>query len=81
VSLRFSPSGTEGIARRANMRSMLMPENSSLIIGTKASGTGVTSSMAPAGAILSKIEGRSSKKSSRETCLGTTTRVSMSEPT
>lgn len=80
VSLRFSVAGTEGMSRLAKIRSMLMPENSSLIMGTKASGTCVISLIAPGGAIFSRMEGKCSKKSSRKTCLGTTTRVSMSEP-
>lgn len=80
VSFKLRPSGTEGIARRAKIRSMLIPESSSLIIGTKASGTGVISWIAPRGVIFRRMTGKSSKKSSRKTCFGTTTRVSISEP-
>lgn len=36
--------------------------------------------MEPGGDICSRSRGNSSKKSARETCLGTTTRVSISEP-
>ena len=72
--------GTDATERRAKIRSMLIPENSSLMIGTKASGTGVISWMASFGAIRSMMLGKYSKKSSRDTCFGTTTRVSMSEP-
>ena len=68
------------MARRAKIKSMLMPENSSFMIGTKASGTGVSSSMAPGGESFSSVGGKCSKKSSRVTSLGTTTRVSMSDP-
>ena len=81
VSFNRRLTGTEATARRAKIRSMLIPENSNLMIGTKASGTGVNSWMASFGAMRLMIFGRYSKKSSRDTCLGTTTRVSMSEPT
>ena len=80
VSFNRRLTGTEATARRAKIRSMLIPENSSLMIGTKASGTGVISWMASFGAMRLIIFGRYSKKSSRDTCFGTTTRVSMSEP-
>lgn len=57
-----------------------MPDSSSLIIGTKASGTGVSSLIAPGGAIRLRKVGTCSKKSPLVTCWGTTTRVSISEP-
>ena len=64
----------------ANIRSMLIPEYSNLMIGTKASGTGVISSIAPGGDIFSSTEGNVEKKSSKVTSFGATTRVSMSDP-
>ena len=72
--------GTEDSARLAKMRSMLMPIYSNLMIGTKASGTGVISSIAPCGECFSRTDGNVSKKSSLDTSFGTTTSVSISEP-
>lgn len=80
MSFNVRSKGTEEIARRAKMRSMLIPESLSLMIGTKASGTGVISSIAPGDVIFRSRTGKSSKKSSRYTCFGTTTRVSISDP-
>ena len=57
-----------------------MPEYSKVMIGTKASGTSVSSVMESGKALSRRTLGKTSKKSSREIFLGTTTNVSMSEP-
>ena len=71
----------DGSNKRAKIRSILIPENSNLMIGTNASGTGVIFSIAPGGDIRSRIGGKSEKKSSIMTCLGATIKVSISDPT
>lgn len=67
-------------AMREKIKSMLMPAYSNLMIGTKESTTGVRSVIAPGGDIFTRRSGKYLKKSSRVTCLGPTTRVSISEP-
>lgn len=81
LSRRSRFSGTlASEAMLAKIKSMLIPEYSSLMIGTNASGTGVISSIAPLLDMRSKTAGKCSKKSSRETCFGVTTKVSISDP-
>ena len=65
----------------AKMRSISIPLRTSLMIGTKESGTAVNEVTAPGPAMRSKMPGKSSKKSSRLTCLGATASVSISDPT
>lgn len=64
----------------AKIRSISMSLRTSLMIGTKESGTAVKEETALP-ATFSKTVGYKSKKSSRLTCLGATARVSISEPT
>ena len=69
--------GTRGKASLPKIRSMEMESHLNLMIGTKASGTGASSETSGR---WRSIFSRTLKKSSRVTCFGTTTRVSISEP-
>lgn len=79
-SLRRSVGGMRFCFRCEKIKSMLIPEYSNLMMGTNDSCTGLTSVMAPSGVISRSRSGKYLKKSIRDTCLGATTRVSMSEP-
>lgn len=82
LSLRVRSLGIdEREAMEAKIRSISIPFSTSLIMGTKESGTAVKDVTAPGPAIRSSTEGKYSKKSSRVTCLGATARVSISDPT
>lgn len=87
-------SGTDDSDKRATRKSMGIPDISQVIMGTYASGTpycafkgletkqrrmGLTeTSVAPSSSF--NIDSNVSKKSSRDTCLGTTQSVSISDP-
>ena len=69
--------GTRGKANLPNIRSMEIESHLNLIIGTNASGTGASSATSGR---CRNMSNNTLKKSSRVTCFGTTTSVSISEP-
>ena len=69
--------GTRGRVSLPKIRSIDIESHLNLMMGTKASGTGANSETSER---WRSIFSNTLKKSSRVTCLGTTTRVSISEP-